>query len=595
MHGAPAVRWNSDIAREAEVWLHRFPPMVHANSFSLVPPQAENLAYSMTFKDIMGRVKSWYSEVQYCSALPGCQNVTQPGAETGHFTALVWRSVLEIGCSADQGNDGAWYYICRYAAGPVLGLDTPNMPAGCKMNVPAIVKSEAQCRALLDKATGLPKANAPDLENITGGSPGGAAGGGQPPLQVWLKSHNYYRCLHGAPEVMWNPAMAASAQEWVERMPPMQHSRSYDLSPPSAENLAENVGKQNVAARVAEWYGEQVYCASFPGCEASIKEDKQTTAFTAMIWRSVREIGCGSSQGSDGKWYYVCRYSSGPELSLDTPNIAGGFTTNVFGAKPSEEKCRRMYPIAMDMPASHLAQPEKQQWLEIHNVFRCMHAAPAMKWSLELAEAAREWLDKFPPMRPSNRLAATPQYAENLAVGTGEQDVPGTVRKWYDEVLDCDELPGCRKSRSGDSSVADFRALVWKAASTLGCASKLGKDGSWYYICRYASGSELSSDTPDIEGGFVENVLPAVKSASQCARGVYLPPSTGPTKLNKTNTSSSGTPTTSITPSHTKKPKTRSIGTSTTAAPSRKNSNSYSDTNDNDDTHVNDSSSNHNE
>merc|ERR1719446_1106939 len=109
MHDAPPVSWNSELAQQALNWVQKFPPMSHADTYNLSPPQGENLAMNMPSKDIHGRVYSWYREVENCDQLPGCEHSTKPGKHTGHFTALVWRGVSEIGCASSKGSDGAWY------------------------------------------------------------------------------------------------------------------------------------------------------------------------------------------------------------------------------------------------------------------------------------------------------------------------------------------------------------------------------------------------------------------------------------------------------------------------------------------------------
>merc|ERR1719171_1184269 len=68
--------------------------------------------------------------------------------------------------------------------------------------------------------------------------------------QSWVNAHNYLRCLHGIPPVVWDSAMAASAQEWADYLEAnslgmkhcCQNGNAYDLAPPAGpagENIAD--------------------------------------------------------------------------------------------------------------------------------------------------------------------------------------------------------------------------------------------------------------------------------------------------------------------------------------------------------------------
>ena len=83
----------------------------------------------------------WYSEVGRCAGFPGCEKST--GGAVGHFTAMVWKGVKELGCGI---NAAKRIYVCRYKAGDRLSSDTPNMQGAYKANVLAANgKTEAEC------------------------------------------------------------------------------------------------------------------------------------------------------------------------------------------------------------------------------------------------------------------------------------------------------------------------------------------------------------------------------------------------------------------------------------------------------------------
>jgi len=152
---------------------------------------------------------------------------------------------------------------------------------------------------------------------------------------VWLKAHNVYRCMNGAPPVTWSAAAASSAQTYVNSITTLVHSNSYSESPPAGpagENLAK--GYQSIEASAAGWYSEVSCCATLPGCNNGTCA---TGHFTAMVWLGVREIGCASNSMSSR--IDICRYRSGDTLGPNTANMAGYYTQNVMPATVSAQTC----------------------------------------------------------------------------------------------------------------------------------------------------------------------------------------------------------------------------------------------------------------
>jgi len=71
-------------------------------------------------------VDAWYEEVNNIISYDPYQCET--GAMCGHFTALVWTGVSEIGCGCVHATNDTYMFICRYKAeGDSLSYETPNM------------------------------------------------------------------------------------------------------------------------------------------------------------------------------------------------------------------------------------------------------------------------------------------------------------------------------------------------------------------------------------------------------------------------------------------------------------------------------------
>lgn len=94
-------------------------------------------------------MSAWYSEVDCCSTLPGCE---AGSCAIGHFTAMVWKGVSEIGCAQNSRR----IYICRYRSGDSLSKNTANMRGHYTEMVLPAVKSLETCEAEVGNSGGSP-------------------------------------------------------------------------------------------------------------------------------------------------------------------------------------------------------------------------------------------------------------------------------------------------------------------------------------------------------------------------------------------------------------------------------------------------------
>lgn len=108
-------------------------------------PCGENLAWQMPAapaeETIPKSVEGWYSEVNNCAksiAEDGCQAGNGP---TGHFTAMSWKGVSEVGCAVVGEYSG-----CRFVEANVqqLSCNTPNM-GGCYTSMVGEKGEQASC------------------------------------------------------------------------------------------------------------------------------------------------------------------------------------------------------------------------------------------------------------------------------------------------------------------------------------------------------------------------------------------------------------------------------------------------------------------
>jgi hypothetical protein len=201
MHGAPPVTWNDAVTDHLENFLQgmSMATMAHDNCYQIPPPAGpagENLFASSNRRTPQSAVDAWYSEVNYCNGGPsgftdGCQSGSGP---TGHFTALVWAGVQQIGCA--YSNNGQ-VIGCRYWSGDSLSANTPNMGGAYVSQVGHLSRTEAECQQQVGggggggvpapastppQTTTPPPASSPYGGSGGGGSGGGGSGGsGSPP------------------------------------------------------------------------------------------------------------------------------------------------------------------------------------------------------------------------------------------------------------------------------------------------------------------------------------------------------------------------------------------------------------------------------
>merc|ERR1712137_1013179 len=79
----------------------------------------------------------------------GCQTGS---CAVGHFTAIVWKGVSEIGCAQNSRR----IYICRYRSGDSLSKNTANMRGHYEEMVLPAVKSCETCEAEVGNSGGSP-------------------------------------------------------------------------------------------------------------------------------------------------------------------------------------------------------------------------------------------------------------------------------------------------------------------------------------------------------------------------------------------------------------------------------------------------------
>jgi len=156
MHGVGKVTWDNRLAEKAKQWADRSASGERGNSGSPHDPKlntekidgysmGENMAFRPSNNAFAKANFQWYDEVEECTNFPGCTASGGFTSGTGHFTAMVWKSVQKIGCAVSSSKGSFhgrsyYFYVCRY-------WPAPNMRGKFTSNVLKKVKNQDQCQA----------------------------------------------------------------------------------------------------------------------------------------------------------------------------------------------------------------------------------------------------------------------------------------------------------------------------------------------------------------------------------------------------------------------------------------------------------------
>jgi len=161
----------------------------------------------------------------------------------------------------------------------------------------------------------------------------------------FLAVTNKYRCMHGAPPLVWSDAMAESANTYVSPLESLRHSRSYSLPPPAGpagENLYWSSWPSSPTEVVSSWYSEVQDCIGTPetftdGCRNG-QGGRATGHFTALAWKGALSMGCAWSNDRE---IAICRYKAGDSLSAATPNMlpTSNYVAQVGTRSKTEAQC----------------------------------------------------------------------------------------------------------------------------------------------------------------------------------------------------------------------------------------------------------------
>jgi hypothetical protein len=138
-----------------------------------------------------------------------------------------------------------------------------------------------------------------------------------------LAAHNAERVRMGVPALAWDPALAADARGWADKLAAsgrFAHSPDEAGKPFEGENLWAGTPRAFAPeAMVALWAAEKsdYRPGVFPNNSRS-GDVERVGHYTQLIWRASQRVGCATAVGRNEE-ILVCRYSAAGNVTGQRP------------------------------------------------------------------------------------------------------------------------------------------------------------------------------------------------------------------------------------------------------------------------------------
>jgi uncharacterized protein YkwD len=141
--------------------------------------------------------------------------------------------------------------------------------------------------------------------------------------QRLLAAHNRERDSQGIAALAWDPALAAEAAAWGERLAAageFEHSDDLDGDDPQGENLwAGTSGAYAPEEMVDGWIEEKKHFRPGRFPDNSLTGDFADVGhYTQLMWRETDRVGCALAAGAEEE-VLVCRYRTAGNVVGERP------------------------------------------------------------------------------------------------------------------------------------------------------------------------------------------------------------------------------------------------------------------------------------
>ena len=163
---------------------------------------------------------------------------------------------------------------------------------------------------------------------------------------AFMRVHNDARAEVGVTPLMWDPTLAAYAQEWANQL---AKSGKFEHRPNGkyGENLAGFHPPDGPDSGARMWLGEK---KDYRGERIDNRNFMKVGHYTQMVWRQTQRVGYGFAKNAKGMWVLVANYEPAGNMIGEHP-YAGG--ANVAVAPPAAvAPAAPAVPVQMPAPAA---------------------------------------------------------------------------------------------------------------------------------------------------------------------------------------------------------------------------------------------------
>lgn len=134
---------------------------------------------------------------------------------------------------------------------------------------------------------------------------------------------------------------------------------------------------------------------------------------------------------------------------------------------------------------------QKEKILNQHNYYRQLQGAPDLVWSVELQNAAQQWVDYI--AKKDIMAHSKMEYGENIYMSTVEVSAEIPVDRWASEEQ---YYNGEVISYQNYSLFGHYTQLIWAKTTEVGCAYAISKTGKYYWVCEYSPTGNYIGEKP---------------------------------------------------------------------------------------------------